>query len=759
MVLYKKKIALIGGGERELSVLSQFHKTPDFEVIGVYDPDINSVAIGLAEIIGIPTFTDRSFVEAFSEADFIVTETGNPELRDILDYLKEHGSKLVDISNSYKLYDHKEQQPSPNINSKLDKFDEALQYLCRISDLENLLRWILDISVEALNCSKGSIMLYSASTDELYIGFANGLSDKVVKNTRVKLGEGIAGKSAELRKAILTRDVYDGSPPARIEKERQRIMSSVTAPIIHEDNLLGVLNISADLGERELTEDDRDTVSIIARKVAPILSKQMLTGTGDFNERENEIRSFLEDVEKMEAGFHKKLALISKFLSEHFEADTVAVYTATDEGDWLILGGSDNQLQQNGYSSRVHCIKGSLAKAYLNGEEIVLTESREGEEKAKESPEPISSIYLPLRHAVITGILVVEFSDLLSLERFMRHKDNLKFQLGLFVQSLLREARQKRKMQVLEKLSDLTPKLIGSGQLPDSIDKLPAILSNLVNATMGSFHFGDNKADRVAYYNFPSGKSDESKYRKVDSEIYKKAIKVSRAECTSFLSSDIETLREPPFYYSVISYPIVDRGNMKGVYIGYNKEATTPIDSSIFGENDIALLNRAEKILNSIYSVNTEVPRTGKPTSLDELLEINRNLLVSKLQEEIDRAERYHNTFTVTAFRIYGLKDLLEKDHRSGLKAINSISNGLRKSIRKTDYFSWIEHDLFAVLSLESLGRIKTMEERLNNNINNYLKSKNLYDSDFFHSKSAFTRFPGKSKNPFDIIREAKSGL
>jgi GGDEF domain-containing protein len=195
------------------------------------------------------------------------------------------------------------------------------------------------------------------------------------------------------------------------------------------------------------------------------------------------------------------------------------------------------------------------------------------------------------------------------------------------------------------------------------------------------------------------------------------------------------------------------------LFVGYNREPKTPLDSSIFGQNDISLLNRAENILNSIYHVNIEEPEPRKPASLEELPEINQNLLVSKIQEEIDRAERYHNSFTLTIFRIYGLEKLLDDDHGRGLKVINGISSRLRSSIRKTDYFAWIEPDLFAVLSLESLGRIKTLEERLNGIIDSYLKSSGLYHPDDFRSLSSYTRFPGRAKTPSDLIREAKSTL
>ena len=66
------RIAILGGGEEELSVLSEFHKTPGVEIVGVYDRDPRAVAIEISEIIGVPTFTDHTFLDTFREADYVV---------------------------------------------------------------------------------------------------------------------------------------------------------------------------------------------------------------------------------------------------------------------------------------------------------------------------------------------------------------------------------------------------------------------------------------------------------------------------------------------------------------------------------------------------------------------------------------------------------------------------------------------------------------------------------------------------------------
>jgi len=758
----KKSIAIIGGGEKELSVLSQFHDLPEYTVLGIYDRNDKALALGIAEIIGIDYFSDRSFLNLFKEADYIIADKSNSELKDEIEILSSENCTVVDISDAYKIINHKVIPLTPIVNSRPDRFEEALCHLSRISNREKLLKWILDIAVENLNASSGSIMLYSESTEELYIGYATGLSDEVIKKTRQKLGDGIAGKAALLKKAVLTKDIAGGISGTLTKMDRDRIQSAVTAPILYEDKLIGVLNISTDKDEKELTENDRETVDSLANEVAPVLFKHLKIDTGEYSKIEKEIQKHLGLLLRSDKKFQEKFTILSKFISKEFGAATVSIYTATDEGDWLILGGSDNQLQQNGSYSRVHCSKGSLAKAYLNSREVVITEIKdEAMPKKGIKKEKLSFIYLPLINKEPVGVLVIEFTNLDSLEKFRKHKESLRFQLGLFINSQLKDIRDIRKMATLEKLSDLTPELINSGNISGSIDKLPSVLSQLVRASMGSFHYFEAVTERTSYYNFPSDEKKFKELKSYDSERVKKILNRPAPECISYLSTDVETFESPPFYYSIITYPIIDNNKTKAIFIGYNKETTSPLDSSIFGENDIKLLSKAKKILNSISAVNIEEKKEGiaKPENLEELLIINQNLLISKIQEEIERAKRYHQTFTVTVFKIIGLRELLESEQRKGLIHINAISSKLKDVIRKTDYFSWIEPDILAILSLESYGRIKILEKRISSFIDLYLEKTGLFDPELFHSESSFARFPGKSETPAALILEAKKGL
>ncbi|MBD3179696.1 MAG: GAF domain-containing protein, partial [Candidatus Latescibacteria bacterium] len=242
----KRKIAILGGNEKELSVIRELHGSSTVSIIGIYDRNDSSPGMIIGRVIGLETYSDENFLERFKEADLVITNMARRDLGEEIEMLTESGTRIIDIADTYKLLQSNYIISIPQVKYNAERLDEALSFMNRISDTGKLLEWILQISADSVGASQGSIMLYSESTGELYIGYATGLSEEVIRDTRLKLGEGIAGKSASIRKAILTRDIGDVT---RHDMERENIMSAVTAPIIYRDSLLGVLNISTDRGE------------------------------------------------------------------------------------------------------------------------------------------------------------------------------------------------------------------------------------------------------------------------------------------------------------------------------------------------------------------------------------------------------------------------------------------------------------------------------------------------------------------------------
>jgi len=757
------RLAILGGGEEELNLLSEFHRTAGIEIIGIYDRDPRALAMEIAEIIGVPTFCDDSFLPVFTGADYIIVTEKRKSFEREITLLTRERKKIINPSEAVNYLASGQAGGAEEGGDEAYQWplhlEEALKYLNRITDRERLLKWLLEISVGAVGASAGSIMLYSEHAEELYIAYATGLSSGVIQKTRQKIGTGIAGKVAETMEARLLEDIVD-TPLYREGRERQKIKSAISAPLDHEGKLLGVINISTNEGEKGLTRNDVETIEMLAGKITPILEQHLRIDSHEIREIEFQIRGYLETLFHKDIGFHDKFTYLSSYLAEKLGADTVTVYTATDEGDWLILGGSDQQLTIGSQATRIHCIKGSLARAYLSREEVIMTEVRhEIGMKFKPQEGGITSVYIPLVHTEPLGVIHFEFSSRDRIERFFRMKDTLRFQVGFFTYSQLRELRQSRRMDSLEDLSSITPVLVTMKDIKSRITHLPVLLSSLVKASMGSMHHSTPRGWEESYYHFPGEEPEKSLYREYDQEMLERVIARWEPIALSFMPAEVDMSEEPPIHHSIIAYPLFSSDDTKCVYIGYNKMPASPLDSSIFGRYEMELLGKVGEILVPLLAEGEEGMKGEGYMNFADLLKSNQKMLIERIRDEIERAERYHHSFTVTLFKINGLKEILEADYKNGLGLINELSLGIRTQVRKTDYFSWIESDLFGVLSLESYQRIGFLEERLSGYIRKVLSGTSIADPETCYPVSGYALFPGTQETPADLIREAKSRI
>lgn len=112
------------------------------------------------------------------------------------------------------------------------------------SKLKRLLNALLDVAFQVTGADIGSIMLIDKYRKHLTIRTAKGLPEEVIRNTRVRLGEGISGMAVEEGRPYLIDDTI-GDNRIRQYLRRPSISSSMVIPIKIEDDVFGVLNLGA----------------------------------------------------------------------------------------------------------------------------------------------------------------------------------------------------------------------------------------------------------------------------------------------------------------------------------------------------------------------------------------------------------------------------------------------------------------------------------------------------------------------------------
>jgi len=147
-----------------------------------------------------------------------------------------------------------------------------------------LLKLIIRTIRQQLQAERTSLMLFDKRTNELVIKVAEGIQEEVVRNTRVKLGEGVSGWVAKSGKPLLVEDI-DADP--RFQKHSDRPYQSdsfISAPVVlsvplkAKGKVLGVVNVNNKTGGGSFTQQDLEFVSTLASQAAIAIENAKLFG-------------------------------------------------------------------------------------------------------------------------------------------------------------------------------------------------------------------------------------------------------------------------------------------------------------------------------------------------------------------------------------------------------------------------------------------------------------------------------------------------
>lgn len=153
--------------------------------------------------------------------------------------------------------------------SRLGALQKIAEAILSTSDLEQTLAVIVDQATRELKCDAADVLLFDAATQTLGFAAGKGFQTSVANKTRLRLGEGMAGRAALTRKPLRMTDVsapeVEFSPPDLLEIEG--FCSYYAVPLIAKDHLQGVLGLFH-RRPLEFTEEWRDVAADIGRQAA-----------------------------------------------------------------------------------------------------------------------------------------------------------------------------------------------------------------------------------------------------------------------------------------------------------------------------------------------------------------------------------------------------------------------------------------------------------------------------------------------------------
>ncbi len=133
---------------------------------------------------------------------------------------------------------------------------------------EEVAQTVVDTACSILHSNLASLMLIN-SDNELYIISAKGLSEKIRKETKMKIGEGIAGRVVSTGKYIFVENIETDVRFLRPnDEERYTSKSFISVPLKIKSKVIGVLNINSPKNKKQFTDRDLKLITILADQAA-----------------------------------------------------------------------------------------------------------------------------------------------------------------------------------------------------------------------------------------------------------------------------------------------------------------------------------------------------------------------------------------------------------------------------------------------------------------------------------------------------------
>lgn len=157
--------------------------------------------------------------------------------------------------------------PQPKLILVFQLIKEVHSFMEAEKCAESVLKGVSDI----LGTELGSVMLLDEKNKHLFIKKAKGLDEQIVKITRVKVGEGIAGWVAKEGTPLLIKDLSRDERFKRFRKKETRRYSTdslLSVPLKIGNKIIGVINVNNKKAKRRFTREDMGLLSFIAEQVA-----------------------------------------------------------------------------------------------------------------------------------------------------------------------------------------------------------------------------------------------------------------------------------------------------------------------------------------------------------------------------------------------------------------------------------------------------------------------------------------------------------
>lgn len=213
-------------------------------------------------------------------------------------------------------------------------------------DLPQVLQMIVSRALDLIGCATVGLNLFHPATQELELVVGVNIPESLL-HTRLKLGEGVIGRAAQIRRTIRLDDYRDWPEQARIYTNMPWL-SVMAIPLLSGDHMLGALGLTHTDPDRRFSPHDQQLMELFASQAAQAVDharrfERERILRSDAERSLDEMQAVLEELEQTNErmGRLEKMRLLGELASEVAHDFNNALTSVLGNSQLLLLDETD----------------------------------------------------------------------------------------------------------------------------------------------------------------------------------------------------------------------------------------------------------------------------------------------------------------------------------------------------------------------------------------------------------------------------------
>lgn len=161
---------------------------------------------------------------------------------------------------------------------RLDSLTSVGMAMGSLKSLDDLYNFFVEVIAAEFEAERVSLMRYDGNTATLQIVAAHGLDPEVVRTTRIRLGEGIAGRVVAEGRPLVVADVSTDPrvkhpPKTDLGAAFLSMPLTLSVPLVSSQDILGVINVTNRANGVAFDDDDTAFISALAGQAVAVMER------------------------------------------------------------------------------------------------------------------------------------------------------------------------------------------------------------------------------------------------------------------------------------------------------------------------------------------------------------------------------------------------------------------------------------------------------------------------------------------------------